>query len=50
MAVPTATQMRSRLLLVIGGPGAFIVVANGFEDFARAIVRKLLRDLVSENR
>lgn len=35
---------------VIGGPGAFIVVANGFEDFARAIVRKLLRDLVSEAR
>jgi hypothetical protein len=35
---------------VIGGPGAFIVVANGFEDFGRAILRKLLRDLVSESR
>ena len=35
---------------VIGGPGSFVVVANGFEDFGRAILRKLLRDLVSEAR
>ncbi|MEK9673736.1 MAG: DUF1194 domain-containing protein [Rhodospirillaceae bacterium] len=30
---------------VIGGPDAFIVVANGFEDFARAIRRKLIREI-----
>jgi hypothetical protein len=30
---------------VIGGPGAFIVVANGFQDFARAIRRKLLLEI-----
>jgi hypothetical protein len=35
---------------VIGGPGSFMVVADGFDDFARAVLRKLLRDLVSESR
>lgn len=30
---------------VIGGPNAFIVVANGFEDFGRAIKRKLIREI-----
>ena len=30
---------------VIGGPGAFIVVANGFADFGRAIKRKLIREI-----
>jgi len=30
---------------VIGGPSAFIVVANGFEDFGRAIKRKLIREI-----
>jgi hypothetical protein len=30
---------------VIGGPGAFMVVANGFTDFARAIQRKLLLEI-----
>lgn len=30
---------------VIGGPNAFIVVANGFEDFGRAIRRKLIREI-----
>lgn len=30
---------------VIGGIGAFIVVANGFEDFARAIKRKLVLEI-----
>ena len=30
---------------VIGGPGAFLVVANGFEDFARAIRRKLILEI-----
>ena len=30
---------------VIGGPGAFIIVANGFEDFARAIRRKLILEI-----
>lgn len=30
---------------VIGGPGAFVVPAKGFSDFARAILRKLIREL-----
>lgn len=30
---------------VIGGPGAFLIVADGFEDFARAIREKLLREI-----
>jgi hypothetical protein len=30
---------------VIGGPGAFIVVANNFNDFARAIRRKLILEI-----
>jgi len=30
---------------VIGGPGAFHVVANGFNDFARAIRRKLILEI-----
>jgi hypothetical protein len=30
---------------VIGGPGAFVTTADGFDDFARAVVRKLLREL-----
>ncbi|MAO57085.1 MAG: hypothetical protein CMM61_15515 [Rhodospirillaceae bacterium] len=30
---------------VIGGPGAFIVVADGFADFGRAIKRKLIREI-----
>ncbi len=30
---------------VIGGPGAFIVVANNFKDFARAIRKKLILEI-----
>jgi hypothetical protein len=30
---------------VIGGPGAFIVVAADFTDFARAIRRKLILEI-----
>ncbi len=30
---------------VIGGQGAFVVVANGFEDFARAILRKMVLEI-----
>jgi hypothetical protein len=30
---------------VIGGPGAFVVQAAGFEDFARAVLRKLILEL-----
>lgn len=30
---------------VIRGPGAFVEVANGFEDYARAMERKLLREI-----
>jgi hypothetical protein len=30
---------------VIGGPGAFVIPARDYEDFARAILRKLLREI-----
>lgn len=30
---------------VIGGPGSFLVVANNYEEFASAIVAKLLREI-----
>jgi len=30
---------------VIGGPGAFYVVANNFKDFARAVMRKLILEI-----
>jgi hypothetical protein len=30
---------------VIGGPGSFLIVANGFKDFARAIRRKLILEI-----
>ncbi len=30
---------------VIGGPGAFVLAADGFDDFARAVVKKLLHEL-----
>ncbi len=30
---------------VIGGQGAFVVVADGFEDFARAILRKMMLEI-----
>ena len=33
---------------VIGGPGAFIVVADGFEDFGRAIRRKLVLEIAGK--
>ncbi len=33
---------------VIGGVGAFIVVANGFEDFARAIRRKVVLEIAGQ--
>ncbi len=32
---------------VIGGPGAFLIVANGFKDFARAIKRKLILEIAN---
>lgn len=32
---------------VISGPGAFVVVAKGFDDFGRAIQQKLLREIRS---
>jgi Protein of unknown function (DUF1194) len=31
---------------VIGGPAAFLMTANGFEDFARAIREKLIREII----
>ena len=30
---------------VIGGPSAFVLTAKGFDDFARAVVKKLLQEL-----
>lgn len=30
---------------VIAGPGAFVEIADGFEDYPRAILRKLLREI-----
>jgi len=33
---------------VIGGPGSFYVVADGYEDFARAILKKLTLELVAD--
>jgi hypothetical protein len=32
---------------VIGGPGAFLMVAEGFEDFAQTILRKLIREVAA---
>ncbi len=32
---------------VIGGPGAFLIVAKGFEDFGRAIAAKLVREIAA---
>lgn len=31
---------------VVGGPGAFVITANSFEDFEKAIERKLLREIL----
>ncbi len=33
---------------VIGGPGAFMVVANNFKDFARAVRRKLILEIAAK--
>jgi Ca-activated chloride channel homolog len=42
-AVPDPVQYyRDKL---IHGPGAFVEVADGYDDYARAILRKLLREL-----
>lgn len=30
---------------VIGGPGAFVMTANDYDDYARSILRKLLREI-----
>jgi len=30
---------------VIQGPGSFVLIANGFEDFSDAMWRKLLREI-----
>ncbi len=30
---------------VVGGPGSFFIVADGFEDFAQAILRKMLLEI-----
>lgn len=34
---------------VIGGPGSFLIVANGFRDFARAIRRKLILEIAGRH-
>ena len=33
---------------IIQGPGAFVEVARGFEDYDRAMRRKLLRELATQ--
>lgn len=33
---------------VIGGPGAFIIVANGFQDYARAVRQKLILEIANQ--
>ena len=35
---------------VIGGPGAFLVAATGFDDFARAVRTKLIREIAGVER
>jgi len=35
---------------VIAGPGAFLEVARDFDDYPRAILRKLLREIRAEAR
>ncbi|NKB21308.1 MAG: DUF1194 domain-containing protein [Alphaproteobacteria bacterium] len=35
---------------VIGGPRAFMIVANGFKDFARAVKRKLILEIADNTR
>lgn len=35
---------------VIGGPGAFYVAAHGFEDFARAVKKKLILEIAGDVR
>jgi hypothetical protein len=30
---------------VIGGPGAFVVAAEGFESFGRAIIKKMIAEI-----
>jgi hypothetical protein len=34
---------------VIGGPRAFLIVANNFEDFARAVLRKLILEIADRS-
>lgn len=34
---------------VIGGPGAFMIVTNGFEDFAAAVTAKLVREIAGRD-
>ena len=35
------------LIVVVGGPGSFLVVAQNFDDFADAIVNKLLNEIAA---
>jgi hypothetical protein len=32
---------------VIGGPGAFLIAARGFDDFARAVAAKMVREIAA---
>jgi len=34
---------------VIGGPNAFMVVAESYENFAEAVVRKLITEIAARN-
>jgi hypothetical protein len=35
---------------VIGGLGAFVIAANGFDDFARSVIKKLIREIFISER
>jgi len=37
---------RYYLTNVIGGPAAFVMLADDYEDFADAVIRKLIREIV----
>jgi DNA-binding HxlR family transcriptional regulator len=32
---------------VIGGPGAFMVIAHGYDDFGQAITKKLIAEIAN---
>ncbi|MEM8977601.1 MAG: DUF1194 domain-containing protein, partial [Pseudomonadota bacterium] len=33
---------------VIGGPGSFVIVAQSYDDYAKAMIRKLIREITDQ--